>query len=440
MTSLVHVSAPPIATDWRKPVLAAYGLILVAFGGGAGWATIAKLESAAIAPGVIVAQTNKKTVQHLEGGIVRDILVRDGDSVQEGQLLMRMDDTQAKASLDTLRGQLIAARIQEARLLAERDQTFAITLPDELAAQRSDPAVVRALEDQTRNMRERQVYLRSQIDVLNAKIAQTEQELRALANDGEVAKQQLVTIDRELRGLNELLAKQLVPVSRVTPLERERYRLLGVIDRAASDSKKGAQAVQETKLTIIQAQKQFLQQVSTDIIDVRKTLSDLNEKERVAQDVLTRVEVRAPRTGIVQALKVFTLGAVVRPGDPLLEIAPTGDQLTVTVQISPADIDSVSEGLQAEVRFPSYHSRRVPYMHGQLRSVSYDRLTDPQNPQNIYFQGEVTVRSAAIPTEIKDKLKPGMPAEVVITTGEQTPIDYFLGPLFDRVGHGLREK
>ncbi|WP_336488168.1 HlyD family type I secretion periplasmic adaptor subunit [Methylobacterium nigriterrae] len=440
MTTAVAVPAPTIQADWRKPVLTAYLVILLAFGGGAGWASIAKLESAAIAPGVVIAQSNKKTVQHLEGGIVREILVRDGDRVEEGQVLLRLDETQARASLETVRSQQAVARIQEARLIAERDQTGKIVLPDNVTSRANEPAIARAIEDQRSNLRERATYLRSQIDVLNAKISQTEQEVRALNNDADSTKQQLVTIDQELGGLRQLLAKQLVPVSRVAALERERIRLQGLLDRAISDAKKGAQSIDETKLTIVQTQKQFLQQVSSDIIDIRKTLSDLVEKEHVAQDVLSRLEVRAPRTGVVQALKVFTIGAVIRPGDTILEIAPTGDQLTVSVQISPNDVDSVSEGLRAEVRFPTYHSRRVPIMLGQVRSVSYDRIADIQNPQNIYFQGEISVDASTVPQEIKDKLKPGMPAEAIITTGEQTPLDYFLGPLFDRMSHGLREK
>lgn len=432
--------APTLRTDWRKPVVAAYLVILLAFGGGAGWASITKLESAAIAPGVVIAQSNKKTVQHLEGGIVREIFIRDGDQVQEGQILLRLDDTQARASLDTILSQETVAKIQEARLLAERDRTGEIKLPDSIRARAKEPEIARAIEDQKGNLRERFVYLNSQIDVLNARISQTEQEVRALKNDAESTKEQLGTIDQELSGVRQLFAKALVPLSRLAALERERIRLQGVYERALSDAKKGEQSIDETKLTIVQTQKQFLQQVSSEIIDVRKNLAELAEKARVARDVLSRVELRAPRTGIVQALKVFTIGAVIRSGDPILEIAPTGDQLTVSVQISPADVDSVSEGLRAEIRFPTYHSRRVPFMQGQVRSVSYDRVSDPQNSQNIYFQGEVVVDRSTIPSEIKDKLKPGMPADVVITTGEQTPLDYFIGPLFDRIGHGLREK
>ncbi|AWN41731.1 HlyD family type I secretion periplasmic adaptor subunit [Methylobacterium durans] len=440
MTTALTIQPPPIRTDWRRPVLLAYLVILIAFGGGAGWAAFAKLESAAIASGVVMSQSNKKTVQHLEGGIVREILVRDGDQVQEGQTLLRLDDTQARASLETTRSQQAIDRIREARLLAERDQTDRIVLPDSVTSRAHEPAIARAIQDEKGNLRERAVYLRSQTDVLNAKIVQTEQEVRALRNDADSTKQQLVTIDQELSGLRQLLAKQLVPVSRVAALERERIRLQGALDRAISDAKKGEQAIDETKLTIVQTQKQFLQQVSSDIIDVRKSLAELAEKENVAKDILSRVEVRAPRTGIVQSMKVFTIGAVLRPGDTMLEIAPTGDQLTVGIQISPADVDSVAEGLRAEVRFPTYHSRRVPIMLGQVRSVSYDRVTDPQNPQNSYFQGEVVVDAASVPAEIKDRLKPGMPADVIVTTGEQTPLDYFLGPLFDRVAHGMREK
>ncbi|GJE06017.1 Type I secretion system membrane fusion protein PrsE [Methylobacterium jeotgali] len=433
-------AAPEIPENWRHSVMIAYLVILVAFGGGAGWASVAKIASAAIAPGTIMAQSNKKTVQHLEGGIVREILVRNGDPVTEGQLLVRLDSTQPRATLDTFRNQRAVALVQEARLVAERDGAGIIILPVELKERVNDPVVSRALADQNASLRERATYLRSQVDTLNARIAQAEQEIKALRNDAQAARDQIATIDQELPGLKGLLAKQLVAVTRVTTLERERARLQGLQDRAVSDGAKAEQGISETKFQIEQIRQQFLQQVASDLIDIRKTLSDLNERENVARDVLSRVEVRAPKAGIVQGLAFFTIGAVVKPGDTILEIAPTGEELSVSVQIPPSEIDAVMEGLKAEIKLPTFHSRRVPRMFGKLRSVSYDRVADPQNPGNYYFQGEVTVDPETIPDEIRDSLKPGIQADVIITTGEQTPLDYLLGPLFDRVSHGLRER
>lgn len=440
MNAKPSLPPPAVNSNWRSPVLGSYLLILIAFGAGGGWSTVAKLESAAIASGIVMSQSNKKTIQHLEGGIVREILVRDGDRVTEGQVLIRLDRTQAQANLETLRMQQAIAQIQEARLIAERTQTTNLILPEVITRQAKDLAIARAIEDQRNNIRERASYLHSQIDVQNAKIRQTEQDISALQNDTKSTREQLVTINQELDGLRQLLAKQLVPLSRVAALERERIKLQGALDRSISDAEKGQRVISETKLTIIQIQNQFYQQVASEIIDVRKNLAELGEKERVAQDILKRLDITAPRSGIVQGLKVFTVGAVIRPGDPLMDISPTGDQLIISMQISPNDIDSVSEGLKAEVRFPAYHSRRVPTMLGTVRSISYDRVIDPQNQQNSYFQGEVAIQSASIPLEIKDKLKPGMPADVIVTTGEQTPFDYFIAPLLDRVGHGLREK
>lgn len=430
---------PIISVDWRKPVAAAYVVILLTFGGAAGWATLSKLDSAAIAHGVVMAQSNKKTIQHLEGGIVREIFVRNGDMVKEGDVLLRLDDTQAKASLETLSNQLVVARIQEARLLAERDQSAVVNLPPDINSRLDENVVARIYDDQLSNMRERHTYLNSQIAVQEAKIAQTNQEIKALEADAEISKQQLGTLDQELGGLRQLLSKQLVSISRVASLERERFRLQGVVDRAISDGKKGVQLIHETRLMIVQLQKQFRQQVSNDIIEVRKNISDLREKESVAQDVLSRLHIKAPRTGIVQALKVYTIGAVIRPGDAVMEISPTGDELTINVKISPSDADSLIEGLRTEVRFPTYHSRRVPFMFGHLKSVSYDRLNDEKNNEPFY-EGEIIVSASSVPPELKDKLKPGLPVDAYINTGEQTPLDYFLGPLFDRVGKGIREK
>lgn len=439
-TTALALRPPEVKDDWRKPVLVAYLVILVAFGGGAGWASVAKVASAAISPGVVMAQSNKKSVQHLEGGIVKEILVRNGDQVSEGQVLMRLDDTQAKAQLDTVRNQRAVFLVQEARLIAERDGKSTIVLPEIIKDRAADPTVMRALADQTASLRERANYLVSQTDTLNARRAQAEQEIRALKNDAQSAKDQIATLDQELPGLKGLLAKQLVAVTRVTTLEREKARLTGVYDRAVSDAAKAEQQIAETNFQIVQVRQQFLQQVGTDLIDTRRQLSDLVEKENVARDVLARTVVIAPKTGIVQGMKFFTVGAVVKPGDTILDIAPTGDELTVGIQIPPAEIDAVAEGLKAEIRFPTFHSRRVPKMFGKVRSVSYDRTQDPNDPRAYYFQGEVVVDKDTIPVEIKDSLKPGMNADVIITTGEQTPLDYFLGPLFDRVSRGMREK
>jgi membrane fusion protein, type I secretion system len=333
MTVNAALAPPPIVTDWRKPVVKAYLVILMAFGGVGGWAAIAKLDSAAIAPGSVAAQSNKKTVQHFDGGIVREILTRDGDEVHEGQVLLRLDDSDARS-----------------------------------------------------------------------KILQLEQEARGLESDAQSSRQQVATIDQELPGLRELLKKGLVPLTRVTTLEREKYRLEAVADRALSD------------------------------------LAKLKEMHRVADDALRRTEIRAPRTGIVQGSKIFTIGAVIRPGDTVLEIAPLNEEMVVRIQISPMDMNVVSEGLPAEIRFPTFHSHRVPIMLGRLRSISYDKVTDPRNPQNSYFQGEVVADAGSIPAEIKTALKAGMPAEAVINTGERTPLDYMLSPLFDRLRKGMREQ
>lgn len=440
MSMELALDTPKLHTDWRKPVVLAYLVILVAFGGFGGWAALAKIDSAAIASGLVAAETNKKTVQHLEGGIVRGIEVRNGDVVKEGDVLVTLDDTQARANLETLRNQVAAARAQEARLLAERDGRTNVTFPDVVLSRKGDPLVARTIEDQTASFVQRRTLLKSQIDVLLAKIDQLEQEKKSLRNDTEALKLQIATIDRELPGLKTLLEKQLVQLTRVTTLERERFRLNGLLERSISDYAKAEQTIAETRLQIVQTQQTFSQQVATDLIEVRKLLADQTERERVAQDILSRITIRAPRDGIVQGLKVFTVGGVIKAGDTILEIAPTGEDLVLTVQIAPADMDTIQIGARAEIRFPTFHSRRVPFMAGHLRAVSYDRVTDPQNPQTSYFQGEVVADKASIPAEIKDNLRPGLPADVIIVTGRQTPLDYLIAPLLDRIGRSMREK
>ena len=414
-------------TEWRQYAIAGYALILLAFGVGGGWAAIAKVDRAVVAPGFISVETNKKTVQHFEGGIVREILVKEGDHVNEGQALLRLEKTQAQASSDLLKNQLDSLLALEARLLAERNDKDEIAWPAELDPKTRDPQTLKLIADETSQFKERRASLNGQIKLLESKADQLKTEIGGVAIEKASTEQQVKYINEELTNLRKLLAKQLVPAARVFAMERERTRLEGVIGKAISDTAKAEGMLSEIRIQIVQLRQKIQEDVATSLLDVRQKLGDSRQKSIVANDVLRRVEIIAPRSGTAQNLKVFTLGQVVRGGEPLVDIVPDDERLIVQAQFSPTDIDVVHEGQRAEIRFPAFHSRTLPLMTGDLETISRDRLTD-ENRQQFYL-GIISINRADIPSEYRARLRPGMPAEVIVAAGERTVLDYLLSPL-----------
>lgn len=425
--------------DWRRPAAIGYVIIVLTFGVMGGWALLAQLDSAASAPGVVTVETSRKTVAHLEGGIVRKILVREGQHVEEGTPLFRLDEIQPQANADMVRNQLAAALAQEARLVAERDRAPAITFPRELTAPEAGSAAAEAIADQSAQFEERRGSLTNQLSILEKKVTQYTVELEGLASEKEATQRQLKFIDEELNDLRGLLAKNLVPKSRVMSLEREKGRLEGLLGRSDAESSKARNGISEARLQMDQLQKKFSEDVNTALLDVRQKLADLREKARVSSDVLKRTVVVAPRGGVVQNLKATTQGGVVRPGEALLEIVPDSDELVVNAQVNPADIDLLSIGMEAEVRFGAFHGRMLPILKGKIVSISRDRLTDELTRQP-YFLARVLVDNNQMPADVRNKITAGMSVEVIIPTGERSVADYLVRPLQNRLRKAFREQ
>jgi HlyD family type I secretion membrane fusion protein len=430
-------AATTVIRDWKRPAALGYALIIFTFVVLGGWSAIAKLDSAVTAPGFVAKANNRKTVQHLEGGIVREILVHEGEHVTAGQVLFRLNPTQAGANLDLQQNQLDGLLAQEARLLAERDRASHITWPDELEAKSNLPTVKQAIADQIKQFTDRQASLHGQIDVLKTKIAEFHTEIGGLQTEREATKQQLGYIVEELTDVNFLLSQNLVQKSRALALDRERSRLEGVIGRSVADEAKAENGIGEAKLQIQQVQNKFDEDVASAILDVRQKVSDAREKIRVARDVFHRIDVTSPVTGTVQNLKVFTIGGVIKPGETLLEVVPDQDALIVQAHISPRDIDRMSQGMRAEVRFTSFKASTLPIVLGRVESVSQDSMTDEANKQS-YFLAQVVVDK--IPEELRNRLVAGMPAELIFPTGERTVLNYLVRPLEDRMNSAFRER
>ncbi len=431
------VARPMVIRDWKHPAAIGYAIITFTFVVLGGWSAIAKLDSAVTAPGFIAEENSRKSIQHLEGGIIKEILVREGQHVAAGQVLFRMDPTQAQASLDLQEIQVDALLAQEARLVAERDRATAIVWPEEIKARSDQPTVKQAIADQTKQFVDRQASLHGQINVLQSKIEQYKTEIEGLRLERDATKRQLEYIVQELTDLQYLLSENLVQKSRVLALEREKSRLEGVIGRSMTDEAKAENGIGETKLQIGQVQNKFDEELAGSILEVRQKINDAREKIRVARDVVHRIDVTAPVSGTVQNLKVFTIGGVIKPGEVLLEVVPDQDALIVQAHVSPHDMDRMSPGMQAQVRFTSFKSNILPVILGRVESVSRDRLFDETTRQP-YFLAQVVVDD--IPTELRDRLVAGMPADLVFPTGERTVLNYLVRPMQDRMNSAFRER
>lgn len=430
---------PIVKSDHRFAAMGGYVLVFLTFGLFGGWAATAPLDSAVIAPGTMVAESNRKTLQHFEGGIVREIRVRDGQHVKEGDLLFRLDDVQARANLDLLQNQFDATRVLEARLTAERDFSDQLSFPSDILAKKNEPHVAQAIADQVNHFNERRASLVGQIEILESRVVQLEREAAGLGVELAALREQVQLIDEELVDMVMLLQQNLIQRPRVFAHKRERARIEGSVGRSEAEIAKAKNASAEMRLQIRQLRQKFAEEVSAQLTEVRQRLSDIGERTRVARDVLARTLIVAPQNGVVQGLRVFTIGAVVRAAEPLLEIAPDEDKFYVNAQIAPTDVDKIPPDAVTEVRFPSFPAATTPIISGRVKSTSRDRLID-EATRLPYFLVQVEVSVADVPPELRGRLHAGIPADVVIATGERTLLTYLVKPLTDRVNRSLREQ
>ncbi|WP_293677599.1 HlyD family type I secretion periplasmic adaptor subunit [uncultured Phenylobacterium sp.] len=431
--------APKLAGDYKRVARVGLLIIVATFGVLGLWAAVSPLDSAVIAPGVVSVETNRKTVQHLEGGIVRRVLVREGDEVKAGQVLFELDALQARATFEMTRNQLVTFFAQSARLVAERDRQATIAWPAELTANAGDPLVTRAMADEQQQFLERRATLQGQTDLLNARISQFRSEIDGINRQQQAMEEQIAYLGDEIDGLRQIYEKGLVPRPRLLALERERSGLRGSIGRAIADRTKAEKGINEASLQIRQIRQQFNEEVSRSLAEVQPKVADLRERYSVASDAVTRVQVRAPVTGSAQNLRIFTDGAVIAPGAPLVDIVPRDETLVINAQVSTTDVDNIRPGMKAEIRFPSFHARNIPVIEGTIHTISGDRLVNEANDQP-YFLAIVQVDPVKLPAEIRSRLNAGLPAEVIITTGQRSTLQYLWSPLSNALRKTMREE
>ena len=433
------IKASRALSDARPAIFMGYFVIFMFFGVLGTWSYYAPLSSAVIASGTIVVESSRKIVQHFEGGIVREILVEESAIVKAGDVLVRLDNTQALASEAVIGNQLYDNLALEARLLAERDKLQRIVFPEELLARSNKVNIKTIMDDQSTQFLKRQSSLLGQVNILNARASQYQSQISGLIAQRAGVHAQVKIFKEELVGLRELYKDGFYPRSRILAMEREIARLDGEIGQVAAEIAESQGGESETYLQIEQLQQTFGEEVVSELRQVRTQISDLRERLIVAVDVLKRIEIIAPQSGIIQNMKIHTIGGVIRAGDPLMEIVPSDDKLIVRAQVSPLDIDNVHVGLKSEIRLSAFSTRRITTIMGIVESVSPDQIFD-EITREVYFQAIVVVDESTVPDDIMDRITPGMPAEVVITTGNRTVLDYLISPIEDMLVRSFREE
>jgi HlyD family secretion protein len=422
----------------RGSKLMGYAAIVLFFGGFGAWAAIASLASAAIAPGVVSPDGNRKTVEHLEGGIVREIHVREGDRVYAGQMLVSLEDVSARAEFEELRERFVHLVSLEARLLTEQAAADSIVLPSALDG--LDPVIIDpAMTAQRRLFESRRATRAGREQILRQQILQLEAEINGLHEVIAAQDEQFALIGQEIEGVQTLYEKGLSRLPQLLELKRAQADVRA--DRATNRAQiaRNQQAIGETRLQLLTMREQLQEQVAEELSQVRTDLAAVRSQLPSREDVLTRTVVTAPLAGTVMNVRVTTTTGVVDPGEPLLDLVPDDPRLVIDARVKPTDMDTVHAGQAARVLFPAYGQRNLPQIFGQLRSISADRMADERTGEP-YFLAKVEIAPAELARVAPDiALSPGMPADVMIVTGEQTLLDYLVRPFIESVTKSFRE-
>jgi HlyD family secretion protein len=415
---------------------------LLVFGAG-GWAAVAQLSGAVIAPGFIVVESNVRKVQHPNGGIVGQIFVREGSVVKEGQIVVRLDDTVPRANLGIVRSQLDELMARHARLLAERDNAEIISFSAELTDRGGEPQVAAAITGEQKLFESRRQARIGQRALLQERIAQITEEARGLSSQRKAKENEIGLIGEELKGVSELYAKNLVSIVRYMALQRDHAKLEGEHGQLTAEMARARGRISEIELQIIQIEKDFSTDVLKELREIDGRIAELKERMIAAIDQLRRIDIRSPLDGTVLQLTVHTVGGVIGAGETMMLIVPQADQLVVEARVSPTDIDQIVQGAPVQVRIMAGNQRTTPSVNGVVTHISADLTREAATggqPGQAYFLTRVTITEESLKALGDLRLVPGMPAEALIETGVRTPLEFLLKPLQEQIARTFRER
>jgi HlyD family type I secretion membrane fusion protein len=403
-----------------------------------GWLIAAPLSGAVIAAGFVKVDMNRKLIQHQEGGIVKQVLVRDGERVKAGQVLVVIEDVKLDATFDLLRTQHDGERAKAARLEAERAMSPAIRFPPELVARKDEPKVVEFLQRETTLFKARREALDTQVALLRKQIQQTAQEVKALTDQIAAEARALKLQKDELATNQSLLEKGFVQKTRLMQLERQVAEYEGRWNERRAELSKAEQRSQELELRVLAQRNAYVQSAADELKEASARIFDLEERLRPSKDASERQRISSPISGEVVGLRVFSQGGVVGPREVLMEIVPEDKTLIVEARIRPEDINHVRAGSEAEIRLTAYQQRTTPMVAGKVNYVAADRMVEQQTGQ-AYYTAHIDVSAAALADAGNLRMQAGMPAEVYIRTDSRTALDYLLAPVTAYLRRGMRE-
>jgi len=421
----------------RPLFLAGFFIIGSVFGGLVAWSVFAPFEGAVIASGTIAVEGNRKSVQHLEGGIVAEINVKEGDYVEAGAVILRLDGTSTRAQLAALEARLSELAAREARLSAEQVGRTDMAIRPELADLAERPSVQSSLEGQAALLRARAETRASQARILRQRISQLETRIEGSRNEIDAKRSELTLVEQEAQSLEGLRADGLVTETRMLELERAQYRLRGELEALNSQIATTRVQIGETDLELKNLQAGFLEEVVMELRDVKAEIAELFEQRIASIDRLKRLDIVAPTEGYAIGVRAHTVGGVISPSEPVLFVVPRDDRLVAKIRINPADIDKITVGQGARLRFSAFAQNESPEVDGAIITVSADAITDERN--GMQFYEAIVEWPMGAPAIARFELMPGMPVEAMVTTESRNVLSYLVKPLQDAMQRTFRE-
>lgn len=432
-------SDPQLDLDDARPRRWGWLLLVLGLGGFATWAALAPLDAGIPATGTVVVSGNRQAVQSLGNGKITALLARDGDAVDAGQILVRLDDTQARAQLDIAKGQWLSAASVEARLVAERLGRESVAFPEALLQHKGDPRAQTAMALQTELHRTRQRNLAGEMQALRENMAGTEAQILGVEASRRAKQQQLDLLEQELRGQRELAQDGLLARNRVSEQERTLAGLAGAIAEDAATMARARQGISEVKARMVVRREELRKEVESQLTEVQAEVAGLANRIQALQFDLQNTTITAPASGVVVGLNVHTVGGVIAAGAPLMDVVPANEPLRVDVQVPPYLVDKLRPGLPVDILFPAFEQATTPHVEGAVTTVSADVLVEPKQGIS-YYKVTVEVTPRGMAALRHHQIKAGMPAEVLIRTGERTFWSYLVKPLSDRIRGALTEQ
>lgn len=414
-------------------------LLIVGFGGFLLWAGFAPLDAGTPASGLVVVSGNRKAVQPLTGGKISEITVKDGDTVTQGQILVRLDATQARSQLDIATGQWYSTMAVEARMMSERLGLEAIRFPEDLLKNQKDPRAANSMSLQTALFLTRKRAFSGEMAIFKESIGGTLAQIQGLEESKKSKQEQLRLLQEELRNQRELANEGYLPRNRLSEQERLVASINGAISEDIGNIGRARQAVAEVKARMNSREQDLRKEVESQLTDVQKESSALMNRIQALTFELANTEIKAPVGGVVVGLSVHTVGGVVAAGAALMEIVPGNEPLKIEAQIAPHLIDKVKAGLDVDIMFPAFNQSTTPHVPGKLVEVSADVLFDQKQGQP-YYKASVEVTEEGMKALRRHEIRAGMPAEIFMRAGERTFLSYLFKPLTDRIRGALTEQ